>query len=175
MRLILIAILSITCLAEDAHEHGKINLDIAFEGKSGIIMLHGSAEAFLGFEHKAKTKAEKKVVNSLKESTSKIESLITFDKSLKCKSTRTFFGFNKIEDHDDHDDHDHKHEKKHEGHQNFKISYNVECSKTVEKTKVSFDFSKALKSIHEVELQFINNTYQTGKEIESSKGSFDVK
>jgi polyribonucleotide nucleotidyltransferase len=172
MRLVLIALLTVTCFAEDAHEHGKVNLDIAFEGKTGIIMLHGSAEAFLGFEHEAKSKAEKKVLKTLKDSSSKLESLIGFDKSLNCKSTRTSFGFNKIEEHDDHD---HKDEKEHKGHQNFKISYKVECSKAVEKTKISFDFSKALKNIHEVELQFINNTYQTGKEIESSKGSFDVK
>ena len=53
--------------AQDAHEHGKINLDIAFEGKSGIVMLHGSAErAFLGFEHKAKTKKEKKSIKYIK-------------------------------------------------------------------------------------------------------------
>lgn len=171
MKNILIALITFTCFAQDAHEHGKINLDIAFEGKSGIVMLHGSAEAFLGFEHKAKTKKEKKVLNTLKESTTNIENLITFENKLKCKSQRTSFGFN----HEEHDDHDHKDKKEHKGHQNFKVSYKVECSKAVEKTKISFDFSKALKSIHEVELQFINNSYQAGKEIESSKGSFDVK
>ncbi len=47
-----------------AHDHGRVSLDIAVEANQALVMLKGPAEAFLGFEHKPKTKAEKKLVES---------------------------------------------------------------------------------------------------------------
>lgn len=44
----------------DAHEHGAAMLDIAIEAKTVEMELHAPAESIYGFEHTAKTDAEKK-------------------------------------------------------------------------------------------------------------------
>ena len=51
----------------DAHVHGDVYLDIATDNKQLLVMLKTPSETFLGFEYKAKTNKEKKLVKDTKE------------------------------------------------------------------------------------------------------------
>jgi hypothetical protein len=49
-----------------AHVHGVVSLDVASDKKQLLVMLNTPSESFLGFEYKARTKAEKDVVLQVK-------------------------------------------------------------------------------------------------------------
>ena len=71
-----------------AHVHGKVRLDLATEGRQLLVLLKSPSESFLGFEYKAKSENEKKLVLKVKKEWN--ESLLSYfgSNSLKdCKIT----------------------------------------------------------------------------------------
>ena len=44
----------------EAHVHGVAEINIVVEGKRVVVEFHTPAEGLMGFEHEAKTEAEKK-------------------------------------------------------------------------------------------------------------------
>ena len=50
----------------DAHVHGSVLLDIAMEKKQLLLMLKTPSSSFLGFEYKAVSEKDKKIVNRTK-------------------------------------------------------------------------------------------------------------
>lgn len=158
--ILLLASYSLNILASGAHQHGVLNLDITKEKNKLLIEFHGSADCFLGFEHRPKKEKHIKVLEQLEESTTELKSLITIDEEFKCQSKRIYFDFTS---------------KEKSKHQDFKISYEAKCEKELTATKLNIDTSKTLKEVKEIKVQYISEKHQESQEIEDHKGIINVK
>ena len=69
-----------------AHEHGSVKLDLAVDNKTLLVMLNSPSESFLGFEYKAKSKKEKRLLEEVKTDWNK--NLLNFIGTKELKSCR---------------------------------------------------------------------------------------
>lgn len=140
-----------------AHEHGHVSFEMAIDGMQAAVELRGPAESFVGFEHKPKTKKEKKLVKSLeKDLKQQALTLLGFDAALECKLSS--YGFDMIhESNHKHDhDHDHDHGDKHKGeHSEIKISYKFDCKKMVQATKLELGLKKSFNNIKNISVAIL--------------------
>ena len=67
-----------------AHVHGKGNLNVVVAGNEIQLEFEIPMESLVGFEHKPKTKTQKKRVAKLQESLKDPANVVLFDKSLGC-------------------------------------------------------------------------------------------
>lgn len=143
-----------------AHEHGHITVEMAIDGKQVGLELRGPAESFIGFEHKAKTKAEKKKLNDAEELLKKkASSLFVFAPELKCvaKNNNVEWQYDEGDHDDDHKEHkdhkDHKKEEKHHAtHAELKASYQFECGAAIAKTKLKLAVKKNFSKVQEIQI-----------------------
>ncbi|HEY8270649.1 MAG TPA: DUF2796 domain-containing protein, partial [Pseudobdellovibrionaceae bacterium] len=72
-----------------AHLHGSAELSLGFDGIQGKIEFKSPSDSIIGFEHMAKSSADKKIKDeALKKFETKISEIISFDRSLKCQITK---------------------------------------------------------------------------------------
>ncbi len=76
-----------------AHEHGTVKMAMAIEGKTIALDMDGPSETFLGFEHKAVSKADLLALKNAKElwNAELLGKLVMFDRGLDCKVNKATF------------------------------------------------------------------------------------
>ncbi len=100
-----------------AHQHGVGELSLAFDGTSGVLELRAPGESFWGFEHEAKTEAQKKSVTEAKAKLEReLASMVKLDPSLKC-----VFQKGDVKEH---------REKKNSKHSEVEVRAKVNCGKS---------------------------------------------
>jgi hypothetical protein len=170
----LISILSLgTALAKDkakakkehrhhhAHSHGAGKMSIAFDGLKGRIELELAADSILGFEHEAKTDADKATLaKAYKNFQNDFGKMVLFDAASECMITA-----DKIEQ---------KSEGQKSKHSDFKASYNVECKKTLLNTTVKFNFAQ-YQNIHDLDVTILVDQLQKNIEISNKESSVVLK
>ena len=143
----------------NAHVHGVVNLDVAYEKNELLIMLQSPSESFLGFEYKPKTNDELKKLNSIKNTwNTKVLSLLGKDVLKDCKISKSTL------------------EQKFSGENHstiFAESY-INCKKPLAGRNLEVRLKESYNKIQSVKLQLIRNDGTVVSE-EYSKKLFNVK
>lgn len=143
-----------------AHVHGSAELSIAFDGAQGKIEFKTPSDSIVGFEHAAKSAADKKAVeDSLKKFETNIAEMISFDKTLQCQFSKE------------------KLEVVVEGknHSNTVAAFNVRCSQSPVGATLVFNIQKHFPKIKDVDAQIIADTVQKSVEIKAAGTSVELK
>ena len=143
-----------------AHVHGAAELSIAFEGPQGKIEFKSASDSIVGFEHAAKSAADKKSADeAFKKFEGSIGEMITFDKSLQCQFSKD------------------KLEVVSEGgnHSNTVAAFSVRCAKSPVGTKLVFNFQKTFPKLKDIDAQIIADSIQKSLEIKSVGTSLELK
>ncbi len=160
----------------EAHVHGMAEINIVVEGKRVVVEFHTPSEGLMGFEHEAKTDAEKKKRDAaMKIVNQRSNELIVFDKRSACKSRSATARIARGEDHDTKDKtHAAENQKISGEHSELQAVYQFECDRSPLGTKVSFGVSKLFPDIHEIKVQILTDTKQTGVTIKNDKGNVEL-
>lgn len=145
-----------------AHEHGAGVLDIAIEGTKVVLALEAPGHDIVGFEHAAKTTAQKAAIEKAKGTLAGGLSLFKLPANAGCKLITASVAHN-TDGHDEkpaasgksdaHASHgkakDADHARKETSHSEFVATYTLECASPEKITSITFDyfktFSKAAK------------------------------
>jgi len=144
--------------SKKAHEHGVAQLNLAAEGNSVSIQFESPADEIYGFEHAPKnpveTEKQRAALDLLK---SKAGEIIGFDATLGCTFKETTASV--VMDGPKHSE--------------VRAEFKVECSKPLNKTKVSVDFSKHFPKIKKIKMQIVSDGKQDAKVL-TKPGSIDL-
>lgn len=151
-----------------AHVHGAAEVNIAVEGKKVMVELRTPSEGVMGFEHEAKSDADKKKKDAaLKRMEEKFGEMIVFDKKLGCKSQG---GSVTLVRTDEKSGKDAQSGAKSGEHREVRASYQYECDNAPAGSRVKFGITKVFPAIHEVKVQVIGDTKQSGATIKKDRG-----
>lgn len=174
-------------VAEEAHRelgphvHGHGTLNIAVEQTRVSMELEVPGMDIVGFEHEAKSDTQKAAVAKASKLLAEPLKLFKVPAAAACKAAEA-----KVEieaehehehgddDHDDHDkdaakkdEHDHDHEDR-VGHNQFHVTYALECAKPTELTTIAFDYFKSFAGAHDLSVNVVTakaqNTYQVSRD-----------
>ena len=173
--MILTTFLTVSSRAADrnpeAHEHGVGAMNIAIQGNEVEIELELPADNVVGFEHEARTAAEKKRVQNAAAKLKKAANVVVLPEGAACKLKETEIKSALLENHDEyghkdnHDDHgksekhdDHGKSEKHDDgdeHSEFAIHYHFECAKTALISILDISLFKHFPSTYKLRVQYI--------------------
>jgi|UniRef100_A4XZ44 hypothetical protein len=152
-----------------AHEHGVASLNVALDGNLLELQLDSPAMNLVGFEHAAKSDADKAKVAAAKRELEQPVSLFALS-SGDCKATEVelqsplFAG--KGHDHK-HDHHDHKHEGEHS---DIHAHYRFECAKANELKQLDLaELFKRFPATEKIQVQLIGPNGQQGAELTAAQ------
>lgn len=154
--------------SKKAHEHGSATLDVFAEAKTVTLDFVSPAEAIIGFEHEAKSDADKaKQAQGLSKLKDRVADIVILDKALECKFVeskadvvRDVGGHGSKGDgkkHGHHGHHGHGTE-----HSEVKATFKVECAKAVAGTSVQLDFASVFPGVRKIAVQVISGEKQRG-------------
>ena len=125
---------------QDAHVHGEGRVQIAIDGRLIFIALQSPGADIVGFEHAARSSAEKAAVATALSRLGDPLKIMRFDSAADCRVRRATAGIDVDEDeHDEHDQqgqkaaHEEHGERGHEDHAeeahgSFSAEYEIECA-----------------------------------------------
>lgn len=156
----------------DGHVHGIAEVNIAVEGKKIVIELRTPTEGLMGFEHEAKTDAEKKKRDAaLQTLERRFADLVILDTKLGCKSQPGLVRIVQSENRDAKDKkHGHDADKKSGEHREAKAAFEYECQQNPAGSSVRFGVTKLFPEIHELKVQVLSDAKQSGATIKKDKG-----
>ena len=155
-----------------AHEHGAAEVNIVVDGQKATIQIHTPAESIYGFEHEAKTEADKKkrdkAIEVLK---SQIDKIVLFDSKLGCKFSPT-----KIDPFvtEASENQPKSAQKKEAEHSAVEAEFAVECSAPLAGTKVKFGLTKIFSRIKNAKVTVLSGEKQSGATIKKDIGTIDL-
>lgn len=179
-----------------AHEHGHGSFNIAIEGKKVSMELEAPGADIVGFEHKARTKKQKRAVSGAKKKLKKLGNVVGLPAAAGCKLQKA-----KVELHiegDDHDDHkhghkhskkkakhDHGHGHKHgkkaakkeaeeDSHSEFHAEYQLNCKAPEKLVELTFPYFKNFKGAEELEISVAGPKTQKKFEVERDTGKISL-
>lgn len=141
-----------------AHVHGAAALSVAFDGLNGRLELKGAADSFIGFEHAAKSDADKKKLGeALKTFEAKLETRVKLDPILGCR-----FKKNKLE------------MESHGAHADFIANFDITCVKSPLGGKIVFDFSD-VKGLNDLDITVLAGELQKTAEFKGDPVTVELK
>lgn len=136
-----------------AHEHGVANLNIALDGKQLEVQLESPAMNLVGFEHAARSEADKTQLENAKRELEKPLALFALS-SKDCRNTR-------IELHSPlFDDDAHEHQHSHD-HSEIHAHYQFECINELKQLSLA-ELFKRFPATEKVQVQLIGPAGQQG-------------
>lgn len=167
------ALLPAQTRSRKAHEHGSAKVSIAFESTKGapkgVIEFESPAESVIGFEHEAKSAADKAqaaaALNTLK---ARFAEMVIFPAAASCRVTNKSA---KVEA-------GHGAEKtkgaKQEQHAEVHAEFDVQCAKPLAGTEIRFGFTKVFPKIHDVDVALLAGEQQLSADVENDKGVLKI-
>ena len=146
--------------AQKAHQHGSAELNIAIEGNSAVIELEAPAEGFVGFEHEARTEAQKKQQeDALQTLRKRGGELVQFPSTAGCQTANMRTEV-----------------KRHAGeeHSEVEAEYRVTCSGKLAGAVLRFGLSKLFPGVREVKVQLLNGAQQSGVTVINDRGTVQL-
>jgi hypothetical protein len=152
----------------DSHVHGIAEMNIVVEGNTVIVEFRAPAEGVMGFEHEAKSDADKKnrdaAVKFIKD---RFGEMVIFDKKLGCAPASAEVVVAQTDD----GTKEPKGDAKRSGeHREVRAHHNFSCQSDPAGSRVRFGVSKAFPNIHELKVQVLSGAKQTGTTIKKDKG-----
>ena len=154
----------------EAHVHGVAELNIAVEGTKATVEIHAPAENIMGFEHEARSDSDKKKRDAaLALLRSKADQMVLFDPKLRCKSSAMQTAV--TEEHEEGQEKRAAKEQKVSGqHREVQGTFTVACAAPLAGSRVKFGITKVFPEIHEVKVQVLGDSGQSGATIRDDKG-----
>lgn len=156
-----------------AHEHGVASLNVALDGQTLELQVDSPAMNFVGFEHAAKSDADKAKVAAAKAELEKPIELFGLAAGA-CQVTKQelespLFGGHEHHHDDDADEHEHEHADEHE-HSDIEASYQLSCKQVdaLEQLDLS-ELFKRFPATHKVNVQLIGRSGQQGAELTAAQ------
>lgn len=152
-----------------AHVHGVSQLNVAVEGKNIEIELASPASDIVGFEHAARTDAEKKTVERASETLSEGMMVFGFPADGRCETeavdVRSTLEATRETHHDAHG-----HEQKGarhapETHAEFHVHYHFHCENPAAVTHIDVKLFDQFKTMREIEVQALTPRGQSAQEL----------
>jgi len=157
----LLIILTFTnAFALEAHVHGQAELSIGFDGAQGKVELTAPSESLFGFEHVAKSAAEKKTVEDVfNKFEMKMSEIVRFDPSLSCQFSKEKMEIISSGKH----------------HSNAVIAMSVRCNKSPVGTEIQFNAKAYFPKLKTINTQVIADSVQKSVKIKSGSTSLILK
>lgn len=161
-----------------AHEHGVAEVGVAVDGKTAQIEFTAPGSAIMGFEHEAKTAADKKkMADAFAKFKTNAAAMFLFDAALGCTVTTKQIGLAEEHDHDhDHDakpaeghGHDHDH-----AHADVRALVDVACKQALEGSTLRFAVKRFFPEAETLRVQVVGNSFQTGAELKGNRNSIKL-
>ncbi len=149
----------------DAHEHGVASLNVALDGQTLEIQLQSPAMNLVGFEHEAKSDADKAKVTAARQHLEQPQALFALPIEAKCalrdsELDSPLFGGHAHEEHEHADEH---------GHSDIDASYRFACANAEAlKTLELGSFFGTFPGTEKLEVQLIGPSGQQGAELTPS-------
>ena len=149
----------------DAHEHGVASLNVALDGQTLEIQLQSPAMNLVGFEHEAKSEADKAKVAAARQHLEQPQALFALPIEAKCalqdsELDSPLFGGHAHEEHEHADEH---------GHSDIDASYRFACANAEAlKTLELGSFFGTFPGTEKLEVQLIGPSGQQGAELTPS-------
>lgn len=154
-----------------AHAHGAADLNIVVEGKKVTVEFRSPAEDIMGFEHEAKSDADKKkrdaAMNTIKE---RFGEMVVFDKKLGCKYQPGEVSLVRTDDDPQDPNHGKGDHKKGAEHREVRATHHFICAQEPAGSRVRFAVSKMFPSIRDLKIQVLSGAKQSGAKIQRDKG-----
>jgi hypothetical protein len=145
-----------------AHEHGVASLNVALDGQTLELQLESPAMNLVGFEHAAKSDADKAKVAAAKAELEQPLSLFALAPG-DCKATQVELESPLFGDagHDDHDHHDHEGE-----HSEIHAHYRFDCARANDLKQLDLaELFKRFPATEKIQVQLIGPSGQQGVEL----------
>jgi len=143
-----------------AHEHGTAKLNIVIEGRTLAIEWEAPAEGVVGFEHLARTPAEKANESAaLAQLKGGISRMVVLEPALGCRFEPKRVAVVKEAG---------------ENHSEVKAEFSVSCAKRLTGSKITFGVAKVFPRIQQVEVQLLNGAQQAGLVVKMDRGALTV-
>ena len=149
----------------DAHEHGVASLNVALDGQTLEIQLQSPAMNLVGFEHEAKSDADKAKVAAARKHLEQPQALFALPIEAKCalqdsELDSPLFGGHAHDEHEHADEH---------GHSDIDASYRFACANAEAlKTLELGSFFGTFPGTEKLEVQLIGPSGQQGAELTPS-------
>jgi hypothetical protein len=155
------------------HVHGAAEMNIVVDGKKVVVEFRSPAEGLMGFEHEAKSDADKKKRDAvMKVIRERFGEMVVFDKKLGCTSQPGDIVLVQTDDGDSKDPKQGKSDHKKSGeHRELRATHNFTCSNDPAGSRVGFGVTKLFPSVHEVKIQVLSGSKQSGATIKKDKGN----
>jgi hypothetical protein len=156
----------------ESHVHGMAQINIVVEGKKVTVEFRTPTEGVMGFEHEARTDAERKKRDvAMKIISDRFNELVILDSKNGCKSGSSKWFIVRGDAHDAKDkQRASEAPKKSAEHSEVQATHTFECERSPAGTKVSFGVSRLFPEIHEIKVQVLSDAKQTGVTIKNDKG-----
>lgn len=138
-----------------AHEHGVGLMNIAVETQNVEIELESPGADIVGFEHAAKTSAQKKAIEAAEDKLKDGDRLFAFPSGAKCRMTEVEIESPRLES-----DKGHKHEHE-DGHSEFHAHYHFQCESPGQLTHMDVRYFEMFPAAHELTVQMISAAGQS--------------
>lgn len=149
----------------DAHEHGVASLNVALDGQTLEIQLQSPAMNLVGFEHEAKSDADKAKVTAARQHLEQPQALFALPIEAKCalqdsELDSPLFGGHAHEEHEHADEH---------GHSDIDASYRFACANAEALQTLELgSFFGTFPGTEKLEVQLIGPSGQQGAELTPS-------
>ena len=153
----------------DAHVHGMAEINIAVEGNKADVEFRAPAENIMGFEHEAKSESDKKKRDAaLRTLQTKMSQMVLFDPKLSCQFSDAKTAV--VEEKEGKTAQEPKDQKKAGEHREVRATWSVACDKPLAGSRVTFGVTKVFPEIHEINIQVLSDTKQSGATIKKDQG-----
>lgn len=152
----------------DAHEHGAAQLNVVLDGKVLELQLESPAMNLVGFEHAAKSDADKAKVAAARSQLEQPQPLFGLNAG-DCKISNQELESPLFAEHaDSHEhEHEHEHEKSHDSeHSDIHAHYTLDCQKPEELKQLNLgELFKRFPATEKIQVQLIGPNGQQGLEL----------
>lgn len=149
----------------DAHEHGVASLNVALDGQTLEIQLQSPAMNLVGFEHEAKSDADKAKVAAARQHLEQPQALFALPIEAKCALQDSELDSPLLGGHA-HDEHEHADE---HGHSDIDASYRFACANAEALQTLELgSFFGTFPGTEKLEVQLIGPSGQQGAELTPS-------
>lgn len=148
----------------DAHEHGAAQLNVVLDGKMLHLQLDSPAMNLVGFEHAAKSDADKAKVAAARSQLEQPQALFGLNAGA-CNISKQELESPLFAKHAD--SHEHEHEKSHDSeHSDIHAHYSLDCQKPEELKQLDLgELFKRFPTTEKIQVQLIGPNGQQGLEL----------
>lgn len=155
----------------DPHVHGVAEINIAVEGSKADVQFRAPAESVMGFEHEAKSESDRKKRDAaLRTVQTKMNQVVIFDPELGCKFSEVKTTVVEEKGEPGKNAREQKDQKRTGEHREVHADFSVACDKPLSGSRASFGVYKVFPYIHEIKVQVLGDSKQSGDTIKKDKG-----